>query len=246
MSLPLLIVGLITGTMIGTFGIGGVLLAPFLFYGLGVDLHDATAIASWSFLFTGIVGTITYWRMGSISWNVVGWLTIGIIPAAILGAGANTALPNTYLIMVLAALILASGLYTLFSRIQGKREAATVGRGLLVLLGFFTGFGSALTGTGGPVLLVPLLMFMNVQTLAAVAASQVVQVPIAAAAAIGFDLFGETDLALGTMLGVVQSFGVVLGARIAHSIKPEQLRSIVAIALVAVAIIMISRLLLPI
>ena len=69
------------------------------------------------------------------------------------------------------------------------------------------------------------------------------QVPIAAAAAIGFGLFGEIDLLLGTMLGVIQSIGVVIGARIAHAAKPDQLRRIVAIALVAVAIIMISRLL---
>lgn len=245
MSPLILIVGLITGAMIGTFGIGGVLLAPFLFYGLGIDLHDATAMASWSFLFTGIVGTITYWRMGSISWDVVGWLSVGTIPAAVLGARANVALPSGYLILVLAVLILASGLYTLFSRTRGKRAVSTVGRGLLVLLGFLTGFGSALTGTGGPVLLVPMLMFMNVPALAAIAASQVVQVPIAAAAAVGFNIFGETDLVLGTMLGVIQSFGVVVGARIAHAVKPDRLRSIVAVALVAVAIIMIGRLLLP-
>ena len=84
-------------------------------------------------------------------------------------------------------------------------------------------------------------MFMNVHALAAIAVSQVVQVPIAASAAVGFDLFGEIDLSLGTMLGIVQSVGVVVGARIAHTLKPDQLRKIVAIALIVVAIIMISR-----
>ena len=241
----ILIIGLITGTMIGTFGVGGVLLAPFLFYGLGFDLHEATAISSWSFMFTGFVGTVTYLRMGSISWNVVGWLTIGIIPAAVLGALANASLTSNYLILALSVLILASGLYSLLSRPRGEREVSTLNRGLLVLLGFITGFASALTGTGGPVVLVPILMFMNVQTLAAIAVSQVVQMPIAGAAAVGFDLFGETNLVLGSILGIIQSIGVVMGARIAHAINPKRLRSIVAIALVAVAIMMIARLLLP-
>ncbi len=242
----LLIVGLITGTMIGTFGVGGVLLAPFLFYGLGVELHVAIAMSSWSFLFTGIVGTVAYWRRGSISWDFVWWLTIGIVPGAILGARANVALSSTTLILLLAALILASGLNILFSRRRGERAVSSVSRRLIVLLGFLTGLGSALTGTGGPVLLVPVLMFMNVQALAAIAASQAAQIPVAAAAAIGFGLFGDVDLVLGTILGVVQSVGVIIGARIAHTMEPDQLRRIVAIALVAVAIIMISRILISI
>ncbi len=243
MSPLLLIVGLITGTMIGTFGVGGVLLAPFLAFGLGVDLHLATAMSSWSFLFTGIVGTIAYGRRGSIPWGVVGWLTIGILPGAILGARANVGLSSTHLSLLLAALILASGLNILVSRSRAEREISSLGRGLLVLLGFLMGFGSALTGTGGPVLLVPVLMFMNVQALTAIAVSQPVQIPIAAAAAIGFSLFGEIDLLLGTMLGVIQSIGVILGARIAHAVRPDQLRRIVAVALVAIAILMIGRLL---
>lgn len=245
MSPLLLIVGLITGTMIGTFGVGGVLLAPILSYVLGVDIHIATAMSSWSFLFTGIAGTFAYWRRGSIPWDVVGWLTIGILPGAVLGARVNVALSSASLTLLLAALVLASGLNTLFTRAQGDRTVSNIGRWLLVLLGLIMGFGSALTGTGGPVLLVPVLMFMNVQALAAIAVSQPVQVPIAAAAAIGFGLFGEIDLVLGTTLGIIQSFGVVIGARIAHAVEPDQLRRIVAIALVAVAIIMISRLLFP-
>lgn len=45
------------------------------------------------------------------------------------------------------------------------------------------------------------------------------------------------------MLGVIQSFGVIVGARVAHALKPEQLRRFVALALIAVAILMISRIL---
>lgn len=227
--------------MIGTFGVGGVLLAPILAFGLGVDIHIATAISSWSFLFTGIVGTLAYWRKGSIAWKVVLWLTLGIIPGAVLGARVNVALSGANLVLFLAALILTSGLNTLFSRSRGDRAISTVGRGLLVSLGFLVGFGSALTGTGGPVLLVPVLMLLNVQALAAIAVSQPVQVPIALAAGLGFGLFGETDLVLGTTLGVVQSIGVVVGARIAHAVDPVQLRRLVAVAMIAVAIFLIGR-----
>mgnify|MGYP002652321004 CR=1 FL=1 len=44
----------------------------------------------------------------------------------------------------------------------------------LVAVGAFVGFGSALTGTGGPVLLVPVLLTLGVAPLRAVAVSQAV------------------------------------------------------------------------
>ncbi|WP_457552648.1 TSUP family transporter [Desulfobacula sp.] len=61
-------------------GIGGILLSPLLTYFLGIDLHLAMAVSSWSFLFTGIVGTITYNRKRTISWYMVCWLSLGIVP----------------------------------------------------------------------------------------------------------------------------------------------------------------------
>jgi uncharacterized membrane protein YfcA len=233
---------LITGTMIGMVGVGGVLLAPFLFYVLGIDLHAATAMSSWSFLFTGIVGTITYWRRGSISWRLVKWLSLGIIPGALLGAAANSALSSDWLALVLAILILASGANTLLSRPSVEREAAAFSRGVLIALGLLTGFGSALTGTGGPVLLVPVLMFLKMPALLAIAASQVAQLPVATFASLGNALFGEVDFVLGTILGLIQSLGVIVGARIAHTVKPAQLRRFLALALIGVAFLMMGRL----
>lgn len=242
MLIPILIIGLITGTMIGTVGVGGVLLAPFLFYVLGFDLHAATALSSWSFLFTGIVGTYSYWHRGSISWDLVVWLSLGIIPGALLGAATNAALSSDWLIVVLALLILASGINTLVSQPGVERKAASFGRGMLLILGLLTGFGSALTGTGGPVLLVPVLMFLKMPALLAIAAGQVAQLPVAAFASLGNFVFGEIGFVLGTILGLIQSLGVVVGARVAHAVNPGQLRRFVAFALIGVAFLMIGRL----
>ncbi len=60
-----------TGLLIGTVGIGGILLAPMLVYIAGIDLHLAMATSSLSFLFAGIAGTVAYARKGSISWKMV-------------------------------------------------------------------------------------------------------------------------------------------------------------------------------
>ena len=82
---------------------------------------------------------------------------------------------------------------------------------------------------------------MSTPALIAIGVSQVIQLPIAAFATVGFSLFGQVDFGLGTLLGIIQAMGVVVGAQIAHRVSARQLRQIVAGALVAVGLFMIVR-----
>ena len=239
----LLIVGLVTGLLIGMVGIGGILLAPMLVFILGIDLHLALATSSLSFLFAGIAGTIAYAGKGSISWTMVGWVAVGAVPAALLGAGVNVLLDAGALTVILAVLIAASGINTLIKTPLAIRGSFQGNRFVLILIGVAVGFGSALTGTGGPVLLLPILMLINVPALAAIGVSQAIQLPIAIFASAGFLSFGRIDIALGVQLGIAMAIGVVIGARVAHKVRAEQLRRIIALVLVAVGFLMIVRVL---
>ena len=64
--LALAAIALAVGFFIGTVGVGGVLLIPALIWLAGVPVHQATATALLSFLFTGLLGTGLYQRRGSI------------------------------------------------------------------------------------------------------------------------------------------------------------------------------------
>ncbi len=235
------ITGSVTGLLIGAVGIGGILLAPMLAHLAGVDLHLATATSSWSFLFTGVAGTIAYARKGTISWRMVGWLCAGIIPATLLGARVNVGLQTGILSTVLAVLIAISGLSALLQKPAQRTADSRPHRFGLVAIGMVTGFGSALTGTGGPVLLLPILFLLNMPAQAAIGVSQAIQLPIAAFASVGFYLYGTIDFVLGALLGMIQAIGVIVGAQVAHKVSASQLRRIVAIALVAVGLFMIVR-----
>ena len=230
-----------TGLLIGTVGIGGILLAPMLVYIAGIDLHLALATSSLSFLFAGIAGTIAYARKGTISWNTVGWVAVGVVPAALLGARANVALQAGVLTVILAGLIVVSGINALLKKPVTMTSSFQANRFVLVSIGVAVGFGSALTGTGGPVLLLPILMFVNVPALAAIGVSQAIQIPISIFASAGFFLFGKIDVELGVQLGLIMAIGVIIGAQIAHKVSAKQLRKLVAIALVAVGLLMIVR-----
>lgn len=239
-ALLLVAAALVIGALIGCVGVGGVLLPLALFYIGGLDLHLAAATSMWSFLFTGISGTITYSRRRSIDWRAVKWLGAGVMPAAALGALTNTALPAGALKVILAALVVAAGLDAILRKPKGQRHPRSMNASFLLGFGAVVGFGSAVTGTGGPVLLVPILVSMQVSVLAAVGISQAIQIPVALFATVGYVLYGEVDAVLGTALGVVEVIGVMAGVRIAHTLPLPALRNVVSATCVGTGILMLA------
>lgn len=230
---------LIIGCLIGCVGVGGVLLPPALLYIGGFDLHLAMATSIWSFLFTGIAGTITYSRRRSIDGKTALWLGAGVIPAAVLGARGNAALPVDSLTILLATLIIVTGISNLQRLPTGECQARSLGVFFLFAVGAIVGFGSALTGTGGPILLVPILVLMRVPILEAVGTSQVIQIPVAAFGTVGYIVYGQVDFVIGTTLGVIEVAGVVIGTHIAHAAPTLVLHRIVLATCVGVGILMI-------
>jgi uncharacterized protein len=239
MFLLITLIGLLAGLFIGTIGIGGVILAPLLSFGLGFDLHLAMAASSFSFLFPGVVGTVTYAKKRSIVWDKVLWLSVGIVPAALLGARFNVNLNTAVLTIIVAALITFSGINVFINRQNESKEIPQFSKLLLIFIGAVVGFGSSLTGTGGPVLLVPILMTLHYPALKSIGISQAVQLPIALFAVAGFWLYGQIDWQLGLHLGITQAIAAYFGAQIAHRLPIVQLRRLVAVALIGVGGLMV-------
>lgn len=233
--------GLLAGTFIGVVGVGGVLLTPLLLALTDIDVHTAMAVASFSFLFTGVSGSVMYSSLGSVPWSQALWLGAGVIPTALLGARVNALLPTSVLILLLALLLAIAGVNALRPVRADEHSMAGIAREKLLALGLGVGFGSALTGTGGPILLVPLLLLFGVAPLTAIGTAQVIQLPIAVFATLGYALYGNLDLVIGTLLGVSQALAVLLGARLAHALPTTQLRRAVAFALIAAACLLAIR-----
>lgn len=177
---------------------------------------------------------------GVVPWDMLARLAIGVVPAAFLGALVNATLPGSVVLLALAALTLFVGVQQL--RPRAVREARDeLGTAALVAVGAFVGFGSALTGTGGPVLLVPVLLTLGVAPLRAVAVSQAVQLPVVVAGSVGYLQTGLVDVRLGTALGCLAALGVAAGAVVATRIPAEGLRRIVALACIAAGVFLVVR-----
>ncbi len=226
----------LVGALIGGVGVGGVLLVPALVYLGGVDIHVAIAAAMFSYLFTGVVGATVYARRGSIRWPVAGWLCIGAAPAAFVGSWATIAIPKSALEAVIAGFAMVAGVNALRPDRQAGKPETEPGRPGLTLIGAVVGFASAMTGTGGPLVLVPALLWLRYPVLAAVGLSQAVQLPIASLATAGNIVYGRLDLVLGGAIAVGLAAGAVAGARAAHRAPRMLLRRIVAFVLIAVGL----------
>lgn len=235
------VVTVVVGILIGAIGIGGVLLVPMLTYVLGISIHVAIATAMFSYLFTGLVGAFEYSRRGSINWGKGLWLCLGGMPGGYLGAMTAWSTPGIILETVIGTLVFLSGLQALR---QGERQdvkGGALNAPALCLIGLVTGFASAITGTGGPLVLVPLLLWLKVPTLMAVGLSQIIQIPIALLATGGNLTFGHVDFALGLGLSVILVGGVVIGARVAHQVSRDTLKRIIATALLITGGAMLTR-----
>ena len=65
----LLGVAVLVGILIGAVGVGGILLIPALNLLTPLSIQASMATALFTFIFTGIVGTVLFQRRGSIDWS---------------------------------------------------------------------------------------------------------------------------------------------------------------------------------
>lgn len=228
------LVGLVAGLLIGCVGIGGVIIVPVLAYVFGVPIKVAIPAASASYIVSGLIGTWTYAAAHLVPWRMATPLLVASMPAAIAGAAASSAAPIGFLEIAIGLLAATSGLHALKSTAPASafEQQAPASRSLLGGVGAFTGFGSALTGTGGPLILVPILMRLEFPVIQAVGMAQVIQLPIAILATLTNAWAELIEPVLTASLAFGLAFGTWGGARIAHALPRATLKRVVAVVLV--------------
>jgi hypothetical protein len=233
------------GLFIGTVGVGGILLIPALTYLAGLTVHTATATALFTFAFTGLLGTLLFSRRGSIDWRITLPVCAGAVAFSVLGAWTNSRMDARPLAILIAAIIVFAGAYILLP----AREASARYRDgrsrreqvLLVAVGAASGFGSGLSGAGGPLFSVPLMVLLGFVPLAAVGTSQVLQIVAAAFGTAGNLTYGHIDFAAAAWVTAFELAGVAIGVRVAHAVSVATLRRLAASLCIAVGLLMLWR-----
>lgn len=224
----LALVSVLVGFAIGAVGVGGILMVPALIALGGLGVHQASATALFTFFFTGILGTILFQRRGSIDWRMALPVCIAAVLSSYAGALVNSLLGAPVLSPIIALLTIAAGAYVLLPQRQVSPEAGgeRSGRRLpaLIAVGVLAGFGSGLTGAGGPLFSVPIMLILGFAPLASIGVSQVLQIVSAASGTLGNITYGSVNFMVAGGVVLFELAGVLLGVRAAHVIPVAQLR----------------------
>jgi uncharacterized membrane protein YfcA len=213
--------------LIGTVGVGGVLMIAFLALFGGLSIHQAAATSLFTFLFTGILGTWLYQRRGSIDWRIAMPVCAGALVFGFLGAIAAAHVDPRPLSIVIALIIVAAGIYIFIPQRSSAHPRS--GRGwreqlLLTSVGAASGFGSGFSGAGGPLFSVPIMVILRYVPMTAVATSQVLQIIAATSGSLGNWRHGLIDFRIAALIIIFELAGLIVGVRLAHIASALALR----------------------
>ena len=242
MTAFLVLVCLLVGFTAGSMSLGGILLIPPLQWFAGLTPAQASATALCSFVFTGLYGAYLHWRHGSLRRDLVVPQCIGALVFSFFGALTKYLLGPVALNRSLAVLIILSGLLILkpvrtITALENPRVRFIV----LIAIGGFAGYLAGLTGMGGPLVSIPIMIITGFHPFATVAAAQPFMVVAALSGTVGNALLNYIDWPLALMTVGLQAIGVWAGVRAGRHLPTAVLKTCLAIVSIGTGVFMLVR-----
>ncbi len=231
--------GLLVGILVGMTGLGGgVLMTPLLIVVFGVSPSMAVGTDLVYSAVTRTAGAWQHWRQGTADMTLVKWLSVGSIPASIIGTLVVGLLRQMYgtdferilgrvigVTLLLVTLLLA---YRFLSAdalrrtwIADKRQD----KWALVGIGIVGGFMVGLTSVGsGTVITVLLAFLVPVYTSALVGTSVAHAAILVSVSALAHLTLGDVDMGLAVQLLAGSIPGALIGSKLSLRMPQKALR----------------------
>lgn len=230
----------VVGGLIGMTGIAGFLL-PILYAGyMNLAVSESLALSFFAFLISGIIGAWNYKKAGALDLSFAIPLSAGSFLGAVLGVYLNSMIPEQTVKMILYLVVLLSGI-SIFVRREKERVADSekeIGTAVVGILGFVTGAICSMSGAGGPILVMPLLVARGMAVRTAVGVSLFDSIFIAIPAGMGY--FMQSDMAKLVfplvIAGIAHAAGVYCGSLQAKRIPQQFLKKAIAVFSIGIAI----------
>ena len=248
---PFIVLGsAIIGFLVGMTGAGGgALMTPMLILLFGVQPAAAISSDLVAAVVMRPIGASVHLRKGTVNRSLVGWMVLGSVPSAFLGAyllhlmGSAKAAQENIEVALGAALLLGAAamiLRYILDRRAGERRTGIVHelntRPLpTVMIGIFGGIIVGMTSVGSGSLMIVLLLFLY----PTIGASQLVgtdltqAVPLTAAAALGALAFGHVEFGVTTSLIIGSVPAVFVGSMISSSVPDRYVRPAITFVILA-------------
>jgi uncharacterized membrane protein YfcA len=250
--------GFAVGLIVGVTGVGGgSLMTPLLVLLFGVS--PATAVGT-DLLYASLTKSLGGWvhsRKGSVDWKVVGLLSLGSFPAALVTIallkfmaldektlrGLVTGVLSVALLATATALLLKEQIKKLARRRDGSvyelhhryLPAATIVTGVVV--GSLVTISSIGAGVLGTVAL--LFLYPRMSPVKVVGTDIVHAVPLTAVAGMGHMALGTVDFVLLGSLLLGSLPGIYIGSHLSAKVPEKVLRPILAVMLLVIGLKMV-------
>ena len=248
---PYIVLGsAVIGFLVGMTGAGGgALMTPMLILLFGVTPSAAISSDLGAAVVMRPIGATVHLRKGTVNRSLVGWMVLGSVPSAFLGAyllhlmGDKKAAEQNIEVALGAALLLGAAAMVL--RYVLDRRAGETRTGVVhelvarplptVAIGIFGGIIVGMTSVGSGSLLIVLLLFLY----PAIGAKQLVgtdltqAVPLTAAAALGALAFGHVELGVTASLIIGSVPAVLIGSLISASVPDRYIRPAITFVIFA-------------
>lgn len=235
---------LIVGVLVGLTGVAGFLL-PIVYTGpLGLGVAEGLALSFAAFIVSGALGSLNYKRAGNLDIPFGLRLSIGSFLGALLGVKLNLIIPEAAVKTLLYVVVLLSGISILLRKDKtgdgSSKKAYVISEHLpaTLVLGFVTGAICSLSGAGGPVLVMPLLVVLGIGVRTAVGTALFNSVFIGIPACAGYMMQCSIREILPVMAAalVLHGIGVLYGSKHAVRINQGLLKKGIAVFSMIIAV----------
>jgi uncharacterized membrane protein YfcA len=221
------------GASIGAVGVGGFLVVPVLVFLDGRPLRDAVIAATVSFVGAGIVSLVISLRRERDEPQGGRSFLAASAPGALIGALLLRVIDATTIGILITIAVGLAGVGEWLGLPRARTSASGPMRGYVD--GALTGIASALTGTSGPLVAMPLLAFAGMPIRERIRVGQVAQLPIALTAAIVFVVGGDIAWTTAATSAAALAVGVLGGMSLTPRVPPIVLSRTAAVLMLATA-----------
>lgn len=226
-----LALSLLIGLSLGLLGGGGsILTVPILVYALGVGAKEAIATSLLVVGFTAGFSAVQHGLKGAVRWGIAVQFGLASVVGAYLGGLAADLFSGPVLLLLFAAMMLATGGAMLRKRKGPAEPSDDAPRRkhpwwLAVIEGLVVGAATGLVGAGGGFLVVPALVLLGgLGMREAIGTSLVVIAVKSFAGYAGHATHVQIDWQLATIVTGAAVVGSIGGALLAHRVPQAALR----------------------